>query len=281
MIEKMKSWKKKYGSWGLVAGAAEGLGRAFSMALAIRGMDVVLIDVEEDKLYETADYLEKQYGIRTKKLLLDLSVAENITTIFESMEGLDCRLIIYNAAYGPVKPFLENSEGELDYYIDLNSRMPLHLVFHFIKNLPQDSSAGIILVSSLAGLFGTNLVAPYGATKAFNYNLAEALYHEFRLKGIDILACCAGATDTTNYRNTLPRYGFIKPSVANPHKVAQSTLKKLGKTGVFIPGVGNRIIFSFLSRILTRRSAGYIMNKTMMDMYSYRFDKSLNKQNNE
>jgi short-subunit dehydrogenase len=280
MMEKMKSWKNKYGSWGLVAGAAEGLGKAFSVALAMRGMDVILIDREEDKLYETAGYLENHYGIRTKKLLLDLSIAENLSTIFESMEGLDCRLLIYNAAYGPVKPFLENSEEELDYYIDLNSRMPLHLVFHFIKNLPQDTSAGIILLSSLAGLFGTNLVAPYGATKAFNYNLAEALYHEFRLKGIDILACCAGATDTPNYRNTFPRYGFIKPSVASPHKVAQSTLKKLGKTGVFIPGVGNRIIFSFLSRILTRRSAGYIMNKTMMDMYGFRFDRSLNKQNN-
>jgi len=268
----MKSWKEKYGSWGLVAGAAEGLGKAFSEALANRGMHMILIDNQEEKLYATADTIENKYGIRTKKLLLDLSVIGSLQAIFESIEDLDCRLIVYNAAYGPVKPFIKHSVSELDYYIDLNSRMPLHLTFHFIKNLPEGSSAGIILLSSLAGLYGTNLVAPYGATKAFNFNLAEALYHEYRSKGIDILACCAGATDTPNYRNTFPKYGIIKPSVTSPRIVAESTLKKLGKKGLHIPGIGNRIIFSLLSHIFTRKSVSYLMNKTMQRMYGYRFE---------
>jgi short-subunit dehydrogenase len=263
----MKSWTEKYGSWGLVAGAAEGLGKAFSESLARRGMHVILVDQNEDKLYATADYLESFYGILTKKLLLDLSDLSNLTRIFESMEGIDCRLIIYNAAYGPVKPFLDHSTEELDYYVDLNSRMPLHLIFQFIQNLPGSVSGGVILLSSLAGLFGTNLVAPYGATKAFNYNLAEALYHEFKSTQIDILACCAGATDTPNYRRTNPKYGLIRPSVAKPEKVSEKTLERLGKTGLFIPGFGNRITYAILSRLLTRRSAGNLMNRTMREMY--------------
>jgi short-subunit dehydrogenase len=271
-MDAMIAWKEKYGSWGLVAGAAEGLGKAFSESLAQRGMNVILIDQQEDKLYATADYLESSYNILTKKLLLDLSDLSAISRIFESMEGIDCRLIIYNAAYGPVKPFLDHSMEELDYYLDLNSRMPLHLIFHFIRNLPGTASAGVVLLSSLAGLFGTNLVAPYGATKAFNYNLAEALYHEFRSTQIDIMACCAGATDTPNYQSTNPKYGLIKPSVANPRKVSETTLNKLGKTGLYIPGMGNRIVYAVLSRLLTRKSAGHLMNKTMQEMYGHRFN---------
>ena len=267
----MKSWTEKYGSWGLVAGAAEGLGKAFSESIARRGMHVIMIDRNEEKLYETADYLENSYNIQVKKLLLDLSDLSNLARIFESLEGIDCRLIIYNAAYGPVKPFLDHSTEELDYYLDLNSRMPLHLIFHFIKNLPGSVPGGVILLSSLAGLFGTNLVAPYGATKAFNYNLAEALYHEFKSTQVDILACCAGATDTPNYRSTNPKYGLIRPSVASPEKVSETTLKKLGKTGLYIPGLGNRITYAILSRLLTRRSASNLMNRTMREMYAPQF----------
>ncbi len=268
----MKSWTKKYGSWGLVAGAAEGLGKAFGESLARRGMHVILVDREEEKLYATADYLESAYGIWTKKLLLDLSDLNNLSSIFESMEGIDCRLIIYNAAYGPVKPFLDHSTEELDYYLDLNSRMPLHMIFHFIQNLPGAATGGVILLSSLAGLFGTNLVAPYGATKAFDYNLAEALYHEFKSSKIDILACCAGATDTPNYRSTDPKYGRIKPSVAKPARVSERTLNKLGKTGLYIPGLGNQMVYALLSRLLTRKSAANLMNKTMWKMYGDRFN---------
>ncbi len=268
----MISWKEKYGSWGLVAGAAEGLGNAFSVSLAERGMHVILVDNNDYQLNTTANHLEMKYGIQTKKLLLDLSVLSNLSKIFESMHNLDCRLIIYNAAYGPVKPFLHNSTEELDYYIDLNSRMPIHLVFHFIQNLPESASAGVILLSSLAGLIGTNLVAPYGATKAFNYNLAEALFHEFHSKGIDIMACCAGATDTPNYRDTQPIYGIIRPSVASPLRVAESTLKKLGKTGLYIPGFMNRLTYSLITRFLSRKAAGYLINKTMNTMYGYRFN---------
>jgi short-subunit dehydrogenase len=273
----MKTWTEKYGSWGLVAGAAEGLGRAFCESLARRKMNVVLVDRNEDQLYRTASELESGYGIITKKLLLDLADLSNLTRIFESIDGIDCRLIIYNAAYGPVKPFLDHSPEELDYYIDLNSRTPLHLIFHFIQNLPDSVSAGVVLLSSLAGLFGTNLVAPYGATKAFNYNLAEALYHEFKTTRIDVMACCAGATDTPNYRNTRPKYGLIKPSVARPERVSETTLNKLGKTGLYIPGLVNRVVYALLSRLLTRKSAGRLMNQTMQDMYGYQFT-SLNHQ---
>jgi uncharacterized protein len=267
----MLSWKQKYGSWGLVAGAAEGLGKAFSEGIARRGINLILVDRQEGKLYETAGFLEETYGISTKKLLLDLSETSNLTVIFESIEDIDCRLFIYNAAYGPVKPFLDHDPDELDYYINLNSRMPLLLIYHLLKNLSPGCTAGVILMSSLAGIFGTNLVAAYGATKAFNFNLGEALYHEFRGSGIDIMACCAGATDTPNYRDTKPKYGFIRPTVARPEMVAEASLKRLGKQGLYIPGWGNRLMVTIMSG-MPRKTAAFLMNHTMKQMYNYHFE---------
>lgn len=57
----------KYGNWGLIAGAAEGLGRAFSESIASRGINVILIDNQEEKLYKTAFEIEQKFKVRTKK----------------------------------------------------------------------------------------------------------------------------------------------------------------------------------------------------------------------
>jgi short-subunit dehydrogenase len=123
-------------------------------------------------------------------------------------------------------------------------------------------------MSSLAGLWGTALVAPYGATKAFDFNLAEALHHELKDKGIDVMACCAGATDTPNYRATKPNYGFLRPPISSPSEVAEAALSRLGKSALFIPGFYNQLTYFLFSRILGRSAGVGVMNRTMKKMYS-------------
>jgi short-subunit dehydrogenase len=59
----MQQFKKRYGQWGLVAGGAEGLGAAFSEVLASWGMNLILVDVDEEKLTVTTDRLKELYGI--------------------------------------------------------------------------------------------------------------------------------------------------------------------------------------------------------------------------
>ena len=122
-------------------------------------------------------------------------------------------------------------------------------------------------MSSLAGLWGTQLVIPYGATKAFDYNLAEGLHYELKDKNIDVMACCAGATDTPNYQSTRPRKRFFGPSVLKPHFVAEMALKKLGRKAIYIPGFANQITYFLLTRVLPRSISSRIMNRVMHKMY--------------
>ena len=125
----MHDLKKRYGNWGLVAGAAEGLGAAFARSFAIRGINIILVDVNAVKLSTTASDLERNYGIKTETIVADLSEKESLDGIIHKISEIGCRLLIYNAAYGPVKEFLDNSIEELDYYVNLNSRTPLHLIY--------------------------------------------------------------------------------------------------------------------------------------------------------
>jgi len=263
----IQGFKMRYGQWSLVAGGAEGLGAAYSEVLASWGMNIILVDVEVEKLTATANRLKQLYGVEIIMLTADLSKITDLGAIIQKMAGVGCRLMIYNAAYGPVKGFLENSIEELDYYIDLNARMPLHMISEFLQIIPKGKPAGIIIMSSLAGLWGTQLVVPYGATKAFDYNLAEGLHYELKHKNIDVMACCAGATDTPNYKSTRPKKSLLGPSLLKPHYVAEKALRKLGKKAIFIPGFTNQLTYFLLTRVFTRSFSAGIMNRVMFKMY--------------
>jgi short-subunit dehydrogenase len=149
-----------------------------------------------------------------------------------------------------VKEFLSNSSDELDKYIDLNSRTPIHMVHSFIRSVDDQKPAGIILMASLAGLIGPPYSAPYAATKAFNIILGESLFSEFRQNGVDITVCCAGQTSTPMYWASKPSVKGRWPGVTDPSDVAEYALKNLGKKAICIPGWKNRLSFFLLTHML-------------------------------
>ena len=263
----MDEFLKRYGRWALVAGAAEGLGEAYCLALARRGMNIILVDRQKSLMESLSGRLENEFNIETLKLHLDLAGREAPGIMLEKSANLDCRLLVYNAAHSQVKMFLEHTEDELDEYLDVNCRTLMHAVYGFVAQLRKHTSGGILLMSSLAGLWGTQFVASYGATKAFTLNFAEALYHELKDENIDVMACIAGATATPAYLSTSPQYGFFRPGVMDPQAVAAYALKRLGKKAYCIPGVSNKLTYFLMTRILTRRLAAGLINATMSKMY--------------
>ena len=44
--------REKYGEWGIILGATEGVGKAFAEKIASEGMSVVLVGRREEKLQE-------------------------------------------------------------------------------------------------------------------------------------------------------------------------------------------------------------------------------------
>lgn len=261
------SLRDKYGNWACVAGAAEGLGEAFSIGLARRGFNLILIDKDEDKLDEVNQQLQRNYKIKIRTLTLDLSDRKSLDVISNLLENKKCRFIVYNAAYGPVKPFLSNTSQELDLYLNVNMETPLHLAHRFAQ-LNQKNQAGLLFLSSLAGFRGTQFVVPYAATKAFTWNLAEGLHYEFKDTLMDFCVCCPGPVDTPNYRSTKPHNTFVTPKSMKPELVAEEALNKFGKKLFIIPGISNKIVHFILNSILPRKIASAIHNSAMKKMYS-------------
>ena len=266
----MNIFKNKYGPWAIIIGAAEGLGEAYCVALAKRKMNLVMVDNRLSELNTLANRLHDEYGILTQALHIDLNKKDATNIIMNASNELDMGLLIYNAAYSQIKPFVNYTTEELDAFIMVNSGTQIQLVHAFAKKLiARKKTGGIILMSSLAGLIGMQLVAPYAATKAFTWNLAEALNYELKPHQIDVMACISGATATPTYIKSNPKYGFIKPLVMQAETVAEAALDKLGKKALFIPGFANRLNYFILTRLMPRKMAALVANKTMGEMYSH------------
>lgn len=265
---KVEAFRRRYGVSALVTGAAQGLGKAFALELARWGIDLLLADIQAEKLAHTAAEINSVYGVRVDALPIDLAergAADRLMTAVRKIP--DCRLFVYCAAYGPVKRFMENTPDELDRYIDVNTRTLLQLSYSFAKHLSNAPGGGMLIISSFAGIWGTNLVAPYGATKAFDWNLGEALHYELKREGVDVLSVCCGAMRTPNYLATEPEYGWMRPTLADPDVVARKSLQQLGKRAVYIPGLPNQLVYFLLGKVLPRTLGTGLINRTMRQMY--------------
>jgi hypothetical protein len=252
--------------WACIAGAAEGLGAAFAIELAKKRFNLMMVDVDRDKLGSTIDQIKLSYKVDIQAIILDLETKDAADKLLTELKKVRCNFLVYNAAYGPVKPFLYNTKEELDRYIDLNIRTLTKLTYGFI-HMNIGRKPGILFLSSLAGWRGTQLVVPYAATKAYVWNFAEGLHYEFKGGGVKIGVCVPGATDTPNYRSTRPKKTKLSPKPMDPVDVAAFAIKNFGKQLFLIPGRSNRISHFIMQRVLPRKWASRIHNKVMGEMY--------------
>lgn len=145
---------------------------------------------------------------------------------------------------------------------------PMNMAQIFGEAMLTKGRGAIILMSSLAGFQGSGFLAAYAATKAFNRVLAESLWYEWKNRGVDVIACCAGATATPNFMKTNPeKADFFAPKVQSPQEVVKECFKKLGKQPSFITGTGNKIASFIMQKVLPRKMAINIMGDTTRKMY--------------
>ena len=252
----------------MVAGASEGIGAAFATFLAAEGMDLVLIARRLHPLQQLADLLENKYKVNVMCISCDLSGENALHEIEEGLNGREISLLIYNAALSYIGPFIKNSAENHSMAVRVNMITPMKMVRLYGEKMLTLGKGGVVLMTSLAGFQGSGYLSVYAATKAFNRILAESLWYEWKNSGVDVIACCAGATATPGFKNTHPeKTGFFTPRVLNPEEVVNECFKKLGKRPSFITGRANRLASFIMQKILSRKMAINIMGDTTRRMY--------------
>lgn len=178
------SYAEKYGPWALVVGASIGLGAAWARECAKRGFHVIVCARRLDRLETLAAELQEKFGVETRAFSVDISTEEAYDTILQNIEGLDIGMCIYNAAIEHGGYFIDVEEKYHLRQIVGNALIPMRLSWYLCRQMAGRRRGCVLLVSSMAAAAGTANQSSYGATKAFEVQLAETLWYEMRKYGV-------------------------------------------------------------------------------------------------
>jgi short-subunit dehydrogenase len=225
------SLRERYGDWALVTGASAGIGAEFARALAREGISVVLTARREERLGELAEELEKEHGVSTRVVALDLAESDAAERLADAVSDLEIGVLVNNAGFGYAGRFDKLEVSRLREQIQLNCLAPVILTHRLLPGMQQRRRGAVIITGSIAGRQPLPLHGVYSATKAFDLFFGEALWVEMRHYGVDVLVLEPGSTET-EFQEVA---GEIPHPGEPPARVVGDALDALGHQPSLIP----------------------------------------------
>jgi uncharacterized protein len=216
--------------WALITGASEGLGFAFAERLAQRGVNLILVARDEERLCEAARALELKFTIQTLRVPLDLSDPHAPARLREIVAERKIRIqfLVNNAASGYWGEFDAQPLQEVQNTLALNNMAMVSLCHIFMQDLASHQKSYVINVSSVASIQPIPYTAVYAASKAFVHSFSQALHFEWRDRGIYVQTLSPGAIET----RFNAKIGFDSSRIKNSltaDEVASVSLKAMAK----------------------------------------------------
>jgi len=206
----MKKDLKKYGSWAVITGATDGIGKAVAKQIAKRGINVVLISRSVEKLSAVADEFSS-FGVEVKTIAYDFNDVDNYEVIEKELKDLEIGILVNNVGIGYDHPsyFLEISGEFSDTSIKVNCTSVHKMSRIVLAGMSERKKGLIVHIASASGLRPVPLLSLYAATKAFVVSFSRGLHYEYASSG-------------------------IQNQVIAPNFVA-TKLSKMRASGVFVP----------------------------------------------
>ena len=214
------------GQTALVTGAARGLGRAISLALANAGADVALgLRRAEDSEDLAAEITAM--GRRSMRVQMDVLDRAQITAavdaVVESFGSID--ILVNNAGLGPPEvPVEDATEQDFDLTFDLNVK-GLFLTSQAVGRVMIAQGSGkIVNLSSQAGFIALPGEAIYCASKAAVSHLTKCLAVEWGQYGINVTAVAPTFIKTPGTAPALSDPDFaadVLERIAGLHRVGE------------------------------------------------------------
>ena len=242
----------------LITGASAGLGVEFARQCVARGEEVVLVARREDRLNQLAAEVGDAQVVAA-----DLSAPGAATEILAEVKsrGLWVRTLINNAGFGLRGRFDELPLDRQLEMIDLNIRALTDFSFVVIPEMVQRGGGSILNVASTAAFQPGPKMAVYFATKAFVLSFTEALYEEWKERGIKVSALCPGPTRTEFGEvagiRTLGSFDRLSMEAAPVVRAGLDGLER--NRAIVIPGSTNKLgawSTRFAPRSVVRKIAG-------------------------
>lgn len=224
----------------LITGSASGIGKATSLLCAQMGADVILVDLNEEGLKQTASEIEKEsIAIHA----VNLTNQEQLDGMISSLSKLDGVVSNAGIVYSLLAKFNEPSDAERIFSINTFSH--INLIQGLIKQKKLNKGASIVFTSSMSGVYcGIVGGSLYGATKSALAGYAKALALELAPRGIRVNTVHPGMIETPLTKNTSLSQDVLDEDAKNyplgrygkPEEIAAAMVYLLSDATIWMTG---------------------------------------------
>jgi 3-oxoacyl-[acyl-carrier protein] reductase len=189
----------------LVTGAQQGIGRAIAVEFAAAGADIAVNWFDDEGAAERVAAEIRGRGRRAVPIKADVAQLEQVRSLVSAAEdGLGpIDVLVNNAGVFPRVPFLEMTESDWDYVLDVNLKGSCFCAQAVAKSMVSAGRPGVIVnLTSGAAFRSSPRGVHYVASKGGVLSMTRAMALELAPFHIRVNAIAPGLTDTAQ-----PRYG--------------------------------------------------------------------------
>ncbi|KAK9675477.1 hypothetical protein RND81_11G009500 [Saponaria officinalis] len=188
-----KNLKTLYGSWALITGSSDGIGRAFAFQLASHSFNLILVSRNPEKLDLVSSEIRQTYpSINVRTLSVDFSedMSYTVREIERVVEGLDVGVLVNNVGitYPKAMYFHEVDEDVWMKILRVNIGATTGVTKAVLPGMISRKKGAIVNIGSAASVVVPShpLFAIYAATKAYVDQFSRSLHVEYKSLGIDV-----------------------------------------------------------------------------------------------
>jgi NAD(P)-dependent dehydrogenase (short-subunit alcohol dehydrogenase family)/pimeloyl-ACP methyl ester carboxylesterase len=187
-----------------VTGAGSGIGRETALAFARAGAEVVVSDINEANVKDTAAQIAKRGGV-AHPYMLDVADAEAVERFADQVcatHGVP-DIVVNNAGIGQAGEFLKTPEDQWDRVLDINLGGVVNGCRAFGKRLVERGTGGhIVNVSSMAAFAPLKSLNAYCTSKAAVYMFSDCLRAELDAADVGLTTIFPGVIATNIIQST-------------------------------------------------------------------------------
>jgi NAD(P)-dependent dehydrogenase (short-subunit alcohol dehydrogenase family) len=187
-----------------VTGAGSGIGRETALAFAREGAELVISDIDEATVKETAAQIAARGGV-AHAYTLDVSDADAVEQFAEqvSAEHGVPDIVVNNAGVGQAGLFLDTPREEFDRVLAINFGGVVNCCRSFGRRLVDRGTGGhIVNISSMAAYSPQQSMNAYSTSKAAVFMFGDCLRAELDHAGVGLTTVCPGVINTNIVHTT-------------------------------------------------------------------------------
>jgi 3-oxoacyl-[acyl-carrier protein] reductase len=230
----------------LVTGAQQGIGRAMAVEFAAAGADLAINWLDDQGAAERVADEVRGHGRRVIMVKADIAQIEQSQAMVAAVEQElgPVGVLVNNAGVFPRVPFLEMTENDWDYVLDVNLKGACFCAQSVARSMVSGGRSGVIInLTSGAAFRSSPRGVHYVASKGGVLSMTRAMALELAPYRIRVNAIAPGLTDTAQ-----PRYGSSEAELADmasaiplgrmarPEEIARAAVFLASDDATFVTG---------------------------------------------